>query len=130
MAEQVFNATGKRKTSVARVRIKPGSGKIVVNGEDATAYFKRESAMPYVEQPLVLTDNLGKLDIFANITGGGLSGQAGALRHGISRALLVMNPDLRPTLKKAGLITRDPRRKERKKYGLAGARRAYQFSKR
>jgi len=130
MAEQVFNATGKRKTSIARVRIMAGSGKIVVNGEDATAYFKRESAMPYVEQPLVLTDTLGKLDIYANITGGGLSGQAGALRHGISRALLVMNPDLRPTLKKAGLITRDPRRKERKKYGLAGARRAYQFSKR
>lgn len=130
MAEQVFIATGKRKTSIARVRIKAGSGKIVVNGEDATAYFKRESAMPYVEQPLVLTDNLGKIDIFANITGGGLSGQAGALRHGISRALLVMNPDLRPTLKRAGLITRDPRRKERKKYGLAGARRAYQFSKR
>jgi len=130
LAETFFNATGKRKTAVARVRIKPGSGKIVVNGMDAASYFRRESAIPFIEQPLELTENIGQLDVYANIDGGGLSGQAGALRHGISRALLIMNPELRPVLKRAGLITRDSRVKERKKYGLAGARRAYQFSKR
>ena len=97
---------------------------------EAKEYFKRESALPFIEQPLELTENVGKFDVFANIRGGGLSGQAGALRHGISRALLEMDPDLRPTLKKAGFIIRDSRVKERKKYGLAGARRAYQFSKR
>ena len=130
MTETVYLATGKRKNAVARVRLKSGTGRIMVNGKDAKEYFRRESALPYIEQPLELTESLGKLDVYANIRGGGLSGQAGALRHGISRALLEMNPDLRPVLKRAGLVTRDPRAKERKKYGLAGARRAYQFSKR
>lgn len=130
MSETVYCATGKRKTAVARVRLKSGTGQMIVNGKNAKEYFHRESALPYIEQPLELTESLGTFDVFANIRGGGLSGQAGALRHGISRALLEMNPDLRPVLKHAGLITRDPRAKERKKYGLAGARRAYQFSKR
>ena len=130
MSETFFLATGKRKNAIARVRIKTGTGKILVNGKGAKEYFRRESALPFIQQPLELTENIGKIDIFANIRGGGLSGQAGALRHGISKALLAMNPDLRPVLKRAGLITRDSRVKERKKYGLAGARRAYQFSKR
>jgi len=126
----VYTATGKRKNAIARVRIKPGSGKIVVNGRGADDYFRRPTSILLIEQPLALTDMSGKIDIFANVTSGGLSGQAGALRHGITRALMSMNPDLRPVLKKAGLVTRDSRAKERKKYGLAGARRAYQFSKR
>ena len=130
MSETVYCATGKRKTAIARVRLKSGTGQMIVNGKNAKEYFRRESALPYIEQPLELTESLGTFDVFANIRGGGLSGQAGALRHGISRALLEMNPDLRPVLKRAGLVTRDPRAKERKKYGLAGARRAYQFSKR
>ncbi len=129
-ASAVYAATGKRKNAIARVRIKPGTGKIVVNGREADAYFCRPTSILLIEQPLELTDMAGKIDIIANVIGGGLSGQAGALRHGITRALLTMNPDLRPVLKKAGLITRDSRIKERKKYGLAGARRAYQFSKR
>ncbi len=126
----MYAATGKRKNAIARVRIKAGSGKIVVNGRDAKEYFKRPTSILIIEQPLELTENNGKLDITANVTGGGLSGQAGALRHGITKALLEMNVELRPVLKRAGLITRDSRVKERKKYGLAGARRAYQFSKR
>lgn len=130
MADTFYTATGKRKNAIARVRIKSGSGKIEVNGKEAAAYFHRESAIPYVEQPLELTENIGKIDVYANISGGGLSGQAGALRHGIARALLKLDPELRLVLKRAGLITRDSRVKERKKYGLAGARRAYQFSKR
>ena len=130
MSETFYCATGKRKNAIARVRLKSGTGQMIVNGKNAKEYFRRESALPYIEQPLELTENIGTLDVFANIRGGGLSGQAGALRHGISRALLEMNPDLRPVLKRAGLVTRDPRAKERKKYGLAGARRAYQFSKR
>jgi small subunit ribosomal protein S9 len=130
LSETFYNATGKRKNAIARVRLKSGTGAIIVNGLDAKEYFRRESALPFIEQPLELTENVGKVDIYANIRGGGLSGQAGALRHGISRALLEMDPELRPVLKRAGLITRDPRIKERKKYGLAGARRAYQFSKR
>jgi len=130
LEETLYMATGKRKNAIARVRVMSGSGKIIVNGMDAKEYFRRESALPFIEQPLDLTDNAGKFDIIANICGGGLAGQAGALRHGISRALLEVNPDLRTTLKRAGLLTRDPRVKERKKYGLAGARRAYQFSKR
>ncbi|MBN1293752.1 MAG: 30S ribosomal protein S9 [Candidatus Latescibacteria bacterium] len=130
MAETFYLATGKRKSSIARVRLKTGSGKIIVNGKSALDYFHRESALPFVEQPLELTENTDKIDVYANIRGGGLSGQAGALRHGISRALIEMNPELRPVLKRAGLITRDSRVKERKKYGLAAARRAYQFSKR
>ena len=130
MAETFYLATGKRKNAIARIRLRAGSGKIVVNGKEAVEYFRRESAIPFIEQPLELTEQIGKVDIYANIKGGGLSGQAGALRHGISRALIKMDADLRPLLKRAGLITRDPRVKERKKYGLAGARRAYQFSKR
>ena len=130
MAETFYLAIGKRKNAIARIRLRAGSGKIVVNGKEAVEYFRRESAIPFIEQPLELTEQIGKVDIYANIKGGGLSGQAGALRHGISRALIKMDADLRPLLKRAGLITRDPRVKERKKYGLAGARRAYQFSKR
>jgi small subunit ribosomal protein S9 len=130
LGEAVYAATGKRKNAVARVRIKPGNGKIVVNDKDAPEYFKRLTSILVVEQPLEITEMLGKVDVIATVSGGGLSGQAGALRHGITRALVTMNPDLRPVLKRAGLLTRDPRAKERKKYGLAGARRAYQFSKR
>jgi len=130
LAETFYLAIGKRKNAIARIRLRAGSGKIVVNGKEAVEYFRRESAIPFIEQPLELTEQIGKVDIYANIKGGGLSGQAGALRHGISRALIKMDADLRPLLKRAGLITRDPRVKERKKYGLAGARRAYQFSKR
>jgi len=128
--QAVYTATGKRKNAIARVRMKPGSGKIIVNGREAADYFARPTLILLIDQPLQLTDMSGKLDIYANVKGGGLSGQAGALRHGITRALINMNSDLRPILKKAGLVTRDSRIKERKKYGLAGARRAYQFSKR
>jgi len=130
VAEEVFVATGKRKNAIARVRIKQGTGKITVNGKNAPEYFRRMTSILLIEQPMDLTDTLGSVDVFANVNGGGLTGQAGALRHGITRALMLMNPDLRPVLKRAGLVTRDPRNKERKKYGLAGARRAYQFSKR
>ncbi|MFC1693533.1 30S ribosomal protein S9 [Candidatus Latescibacterota bacterium] len=129
-AGEIYTATGKRKNAIARVRITSGTGKIIVNKKGAPEYFQRPTSILLIEQPLELTEMNGKLDITANISGGGLSGQAGALRHGITRALLTMNPDLRPVLKRAGLITRDSRIKERKKYGLAGARRAYQFSKR
>lgn len=130
MAEAVYTATGKRKSAIARVRITAGTGKIVVNGKDAPAYFCRPTSIRLIEQPLELTEFDGKLDVFANISGGGPTGQAGALRHGITRALINMDPELKPVLKKAGLVTRDARVKERKKYGLAAARRAYQFSKR
>lgn len=130
MTESVIVATGKRKNAIARVRIKPGSGKITVNGKDAPSYFCRMTSILLIEQPMELTATMGKIDITANVNGGGLSGQAGALRHGITRALVLMDPELRGTLKRAGLLTRDSRVKERKKYGLAGARRAYQFSKR
>lgn len=130
MAESVFVATGKRKNAIARVRLLPGTGKIIVNGKNAPDYFHRLTSILLIEQPLELTSNIGRFDVIANVNGGGLSGQAGALRHGITRALMTMDEGLRPILKKAGLITRDSRIKERKKYGLAGARRAYQFSKR
>ncbi len=130
MPETVYTATGKRKSAIARVRIKPGKGEITVNGKNAPDYFCRPTSIRLIEQPMELTETIGTLDIFANIRGGGLSGQAGALRHGITRALIIMNPELKPVLKRAGLVTRDSRIKERKKYGLAGARRAYQFSKR
>ena len=129
-AGAVYTATGKRKNAVARVRIKPGDGEIIVNGKKASEYFHRPTSILIIEQPLELTEMIRKIDIFANVKGGGLSGQAGALRHGITQALMNMNADLRPVLKRAGLVTRDSRVKERKKYGLAGARRAYQFSKR
>ena len=130
MAESIFVATGKRKNAIARVRLLPGTGKIIVNGKNAPDYFHRLTSILLIEQPLELTSNIGRFDVIANVNGGGLSGQAGALRHGITRALMIMDEGLRPILKKAGLVTRDSRIKERKKYGLAGARRAYQFSKR
>lgn len=130
MAEQKFYATGKRKTSVARVWMKPGKGDITINKSTMDTYFGRETSKMVVRQPLELTDNIGKFDIFVNVEGGGPSGQAGAIKHGITKALLEVDPELRATLKKAGFITRDSRIKERKKYGKAGARRSFQFSKR
>lgn len=130
MAEQKYYATGKRKTSVARVWMKPGNGVITVNKKPLDVFFGRETSKMVVRQPLELTDNLGKFDIFVNVVGGGISGQAGAIKHGITKALLEVDPDLRATLKKAGFITRDSRIKERKKYGRAAARRSFQFSKR
>jgi small subunit ribosomal protein S9 len=123
--------TGRRKSSVARVHLFPaGTGKITINGRDIDDYFGLETLKMVVRQPLNTTNTLGKVDIEATVEGGGVSGQAGALRHGISRALLLVNPEFRPLLKKAGFLTRDPRMKERKKYGLKAARRAPQFSKR
>ena len=123
--------TGRRKSSVARVRVYPnGSGNITINGRDIEEYFGLETLKMVVRQPLNTTETLGKVDIIATVEGGGVSGQAGALRHGISRALLLVNPEYRAILKKAGFLTRDPRMKERKKYGLKAARRAPQFSKR
>ena len=123
--------TGRRKSSVARVHLFPnGTGSITINGRDIDDYFGLETLKLIVRQPLDTTDLLGKVDIVATVTGGGVTGQAGAIRHGISRALLQFNPELRPALKKAGFLTRDPRMKERKKYGLKAARRAPQFSKR
>lgn len=125
-----YNAIGRRKTSTARVRLKPGSGKIIVNGRPLLEYFKRETLKMIIEQPFEITDSKGKFDVVANISGGGLSGQAGALRLGISRALLEWNPDLRQELRSAGFLTRDPREVERKKYGQPKARKRFQFSKR
>ena len=123
--------TGRRKSSVARVRVYPnGSGNITINGRDVEEYFGLETLKMVVRQPLNATETLGKVDIIATVEGGGVSGQAGALRHGIARALLLVNPEYRPALKAAGFLTRDPRMKERKKYGLKAARRAPQFSKR
>lgn len=130
MAEQRFYATGKRKTSVARVYMKPGSGEITVNKRSLDEFFGRETSKMMVHQPLELTDNVGKFDIYVNVCGGGASGQAGAIKHGITKALLEADPELRGVLKKAGFITRDSRIKERKKYGRRGARRSFQFSKR
>ena len=125
-----FYGTGRRKSSVARVRVYNGTGKITINGRDIDDYFGLETLKLIVNQPLDVTETTGKFDIVANVTGGGVTGQAGAIRHGLSRALLQYNEELRPALKKAGLLTRDPRMEERKKYGLKGARRAPQFSKR
>lgn len=123
--------TGRRKSSVARVRVyENGTGSITINGRDIDEYFGLDTLKLIVRQPLVTTDMLGKVDIEVNVCGGGVSGQAGAIRHGISRALVVMNPEFRAALKAAGFMTRDPRMTERKKYGLKGARRAPQFSKR
>jgi len=130
MAEQKYYATGKRKTSIARVWMKPGSGEITINKRSMEEFFGRETSKMVVRQPLELTENEGKFDISVNVSGGGASGQAGAIKHGITRVLLEMNPELRGVLKKAGFITRDSRIKERKKYGKAGARRSFQFSKR
>ena len=125
-----FYGTGRRKQSVARVRVYNGTGKWTINGRDIDDYFGLETLKLIVNSPLVLTETAGKFDIVVNVVGGGCSGQAGAIRHGISRALLEYDPNLRPALKKAGFLTRDPRMKERKKYGLKAARRAPQFSKR
>ena len=130
MAETKFYATGKRKSSVARVFLKPGSGNIVVNQKSIDEYFGRETSKMVIRQPLELTNNVGKFDIFVNVCGGGPSGQAGAIKHGITKALMEADADLRGALKKAGFITRDSRIKERKKYGKRSARRSFQFSKR
>ena len=129
MAKGEFNAVGRRKKAVARVRLVSGDGKIVINKRDIDNYFGLETLKMTVRQPMTLT-NVGNYDVMVNVRGGGLSGQAGAIRHGISRALCKADQELRDTLKKAGLLTRDPRMKERKKYGLKAARRAPQFSKR
>jgi small subunit ribosomal protein S9 len=125
-----FLGTGRRKTSVARVRLAPGSGKITVNGRTLETYFRLDNQRMVVTQPLQLTETAGKFDVRVNVTGGGPSGQAGAIRHGISRALIEADATLRPTLKANGLLTRDPRMRERKKYGQPGARKRFQFSKR
>ena len=125
-----FYGTGRRKSSVARVRLYAGTGKIIINDREIDDYFGLETLKLIVRQPLNLTGTLDKFDIVCRVAGGGVTGQAGAIRHGISRALLQHDAQLRATLKKAGLLTRDPRMKERKKYGLKGARRAPQFSKR
>jgi len=122
--------TGRRKVSVARVRLVPGTGNITVNGRTLDEYFGRETSKMILVEPLKLVDQMGKMDVFVNANGGGLSGQAGAIRHGISRALCTMNPEWRPVLKKAGFLTRDARAVERKKYGQPGARKRFQFSKR
>ena len=128
--EALYYGTGRRKTSVARVRLVPGTGKVTINGRDGEEYFGREALYNYAMTPFKVTDTAGHFDVKARIDGGGVSGQAGALRHGIARALLLASEDNRPILKKAGFLTRDPRMKERKKYGLKAARRAPQFSKR
>ena len=129
MANELYG-TVRRKSSVARVRIVPGTGKITINDRDIDEYFGLETLKVVVRQPLVATDTLGKFDVIAKVTGGGFTGQAGAIRHGLSRALLTVDEEYRPALKAAGFLTRDPRMKERKKYGLKAARRAPQFSKR
>jgi small subunit ribosomal protein S9 len=130
MAVANFYATGKRKSSIARVWIKAGTGEITVNSKPIDQYFGRETSKMIVKQPLELTENLGKFDIFVTVKGGGDSGQAGAIKHGITKALIEADADLRGTLKKAGFITRDSRVKERKKYGKKAARASFQFSKR
>ena len=125
-----FHAVGRRKKAIARVRLIPGEGKILINKRDLDSYFGYETLKTVVRQPLTLTDTLGKYDVLVNCKGGGFTGQAGAIRHGIARALVKADADLKPAIKKAGFLTRDPRMKERKKYGLKAARRAPQFSKR
>lgn len=130
MAKVQYIGTGRRKKSIARVRLVPGEGKVVINKRDIENYFGLETLRVIVNQPLVLTDTKDKFDVLVNVNGGGFTGQAGAIRHGISRALLKADESLRGELKKAGFLTRDPRMKERKKYGLKKARRSPQFSKR
>lgn len=130
MSKAQYYGTGRRKSSVARVRLVPGSGKITINDRNFVDYIPSAAIRLDVLQPLNLTNTATSYDVIVNVNGGGLSGQAGAIRHGITRALLEVNPDYRPVLKKAGLISRDPRAKERKKYGLKKARRSPQFSKR
>ncbi len=129
-AKPYFYGTGRRKKSVARVRLYPGTGVVTVNGRDVSDYFGLETLKYIVNQPFGVTDTVGKFDVVVNVQGGGFSGQAGAIRHGVARALLSADETYKPLLKKAGFLTRDPRMKERKKYGLKGARRAPQFSKR
>lgn len=126
----VWAATGRRKSSVARVRLKPGEGKLIINGRTADEYLRRDVLTMVVEQAFQVTDTSGKYDTYARVTGGGLSGQAGAIRHGIARALLKIDGENRPALKSRGMLTRDARMKERKKYGQRGARARFQFSKR
>ena len=130
MADIQYYGTGRRKTSTARVYLRPGTGEIKVNRKTFDEYFPNQALRMVIRQPLTLTDTANKFDILVNVAGGGPAGQAGAVRHGITRALMEFNADLRPTLKQAGLVTRDPRIKERKKYGQKGARKRFQFSKR
>jgi small subunit ribosomal protein S9 len=130
MATQANMTVGRRKEAVARVRLSPGTGNITINGRTMDEYFGRETSKMILVEPLKLVDQMGKLDVFVNAHGGGLSGQAGAIRHGISRALVELNGEYRPVLKKAGFMTRDARAVERKKYGRPGARKRFQFSKR
>lgn len=130
MAQVQYLGTGRRKSSVARVRLVPGDGTITINNRDVEDYVPYETLREIIKQPLVTTETLGSYDIHVNVNGGGFTGQAGAIRHGVARALLHVDPDFRPALKSAGFLTRDPRMKERKKPGLKGARRAPQFSKR
>ena len=130
MAQVQYYGTGRRKHSVARVRLVPGDGRFVINGRDINEFFGLDTLILIAKQPLVETDTEGKYDVLVSVNGGGYTGQAGAIRHGVARALLEVDPELRPTLKRAGFLTRDARMKERKKYGLKGARRAPQFSKR
>ena len=130
MAKVTYDATGRRKSSVARVRLVPGEGNIIINDRELTKYFGLKTLELIIKQPLEATETVGKYDVLANVVGGGISGQAGAIRHGIARALLKVDEEYRPTLKKSGLLTRDPREKERRKYGLKKARKASQFSKR
>ncbi|CAN5825489.1 30S ribosomal protein S9 [soil metagenome] len=130
MAEIQYYGTGRRKTSTARVYLRPGSGEVQVNRKSFDKYFPNETLRMIIRQPLQLTETTTKFDLLINVSGGGPSGQAGAIRHGITRALMEFNADLRPALKQAGLVTRDPRIKERKKYGQKGARKRFQFSKR
>jgi small subunit ribosomal protein S9 len=130
MADIQYYGTGRRKTSTARVYLRPGTGAITVNKREFNAYFPNETLQMIIRQPLSLTESIDKFDIHVTVDGGGPAGQAGAVRHGITRALMEFNADLRPALKKAGLVTRDPRQKERKKYGQKGARARFQFSKR
>ena len=130
MAEVCFHAVGRRKKAIARVRLIPGEGNIEINKRPIDEYFGLETLKTVVRQPLTLTDTLAKFDVIVNVTGGGYTGQAGAIRHGIARALVKADEELKDSIKKAGFLTRDPRMKERKKYGLKAARRAPQFSKR
>ena len=130
MAKVQYYGTGRRKSSVARVRLVPGEGRVIINNREFEDYIPFAALREVVKQPLVLTETLGSYDVLVNVHGGGYTGQAGAIRHGISRALLQVDPDYRTPLKRAGFLTRDPRMKERKKYGLKGARRPPQFTKR
>ena len=130
MSDVSFNAVGRRKKAIARVRLIPGEGKITVNKRDIEEYFGLETLKTVVRQPLALTETTGRFDVVVNVRGGGFTGQAGAIRHGIARALVKADEELKPAIKKAGYLTRDPRMKERKKYGLKAARKAPQFSKR